>query len=162
MEERTRSFNEAADLLAALTIGSSSASNSKNGGKIDCDEMEWKFGGGNLFRKLAPASDKLDSDDDSEDEETNPLKILATKELPTSRKQNSEKEDQVLSEGEDVSDSRVKSDSIIEDNFGDRLSKKVDQTKPKTQFLPFKSPEQKTERSKVLDVKTPIKSLRQV
>ena len=51
MEERTRSFNEAADLLAALTIGSSSASNSKNGGKIDCDEMEWKFGGGNLFRK---------------------------------------------------------------------------------------------------------------
>jgi hypothetical protein len=56
IEERTRSLNEAADLLSALSLG---AGSKPAGGKIDCDEMEWKFGGGNLFRKLAPATDQV-------------------------------------------------------------------------------------------------------
>ena len=148
IETRMRSLNEAADLLSALSLGGPS----RNGGKIDCDEMEWKFGGGHLFRKLDPSSvtQPLDSDDDDENEDvnedsTNPLKVLATKELPTVRRTTSKR----ISEASDDVKS-VNEELCSETPYAEHLFTKVDETesKARTRFAPFKSVELKSEKSK--------------
>lgn len=46
-------MNEAVDLMKALSLDEAR--------KVDIDEMEWKFGGGNLFRNLDPSSKQVDS-----------------------------------------------------------------------------------------------------
>ena len=140
--------------MAALTIGGSGSAES--GGKIDCDEMEWKFGGGNLFRKLAPTTEELDSDDDPDDAEadsTNPLKILATREVPSARKTKPASAESSAngSGAADVSKSpsvALKSDPSADVLYTKQISSKVDETKPKVRFIPFRSAETKPEKSK--------------
>jgi hypothetical protein len=160
-----RSLNEAADLLAALTIGNGSP---KKGERIDCDEMEWKFGGGHLFRKLAPPTEELDSDDDSDDAETdstNPLKLLAARELPTAKKEKAattkKESDSVVDSGNSESprcaSAAEKGDSVGEVGYAEHLSSKADDTKTKTRFIPYKSVGIKSDMSKKSD---PIGSLR--
>ena len=163
IEERMRSLNEAADLLAALSLGGVSIS--KNGGKIDCDEMEWKFGGGHLFRKLDPTSDSvtkpLDSDDDSDNESSNPLKVLATKEVPTVRKIRSEsstKSDQMSTLSDHLKS--VNEELTSEAPYAEHLSMKADLTKARTKFAPFKSVELNSEKSKTRSEPLPTGGLR--
>ena len=143
-------------MLSALSLGDSSKT-----GKIDCDEMEWKFGGGHLFRKLDPTSDRLDSDDDSEndaetDDPSNPLKVLATRELPTVRKtktaSKSEREDNQSSEVSYAQPLNLKpkkeDHQSSEISYAQHLMTKEDETKARTRFAPFKSVELNSEKSK--------------
>merc|ERR1719489_214679 len=101
---RTRALNEAADLLASLSISSQSDAtakslsnqsgasvNNNNSKPVDVDKMEWKFGGAHFIKKfgqLNPAN-VPDSDDDSDpeaDPEGDPLKLLASRsEVPTKK-----------------------------------------------------------------------------
>ena len=146
--------------MAALTIGGGGGSSPlKSVGKIDCDEMEWKFGGGNLFRKLAPAAaDVLDSDDDPDDVEAdsaNPLKILASRELPSARKTKPASA-QSSANGFEAEASGVPESALLDSKihssaevlYAKQISSKVDETKPKVRFIPFRSAETKPEKSK--------------
>lgn len=49
---RQKSLNDAIDLMNALSLNGTSK-------KVDVDEMEWKLGGGNLFRNLDPTASQV-------------------------------------------------------------------------------------------------------
>jgi len=86
IDSRTRALNEAADLLASLSIsGAESNNNDGAAKKVDVDGMEWKFGGAHFMKKFSQLN-PVDSDDDSDDDdlESDPLKLLAARsEVPT-------------------------------------------------------------------------------
>ncbi len=73
--EKNRLTDEAAALFSGLSIG---------GEKVkSLEEMEFKFGGGLPMLKGQKESRPLDSDDDTDDEESkDPLTVLAEREVP--------------------------------------------------------------------------------
>jgi len=89
---RTKALNDAADLLASLSLGGPSSR-----GNVDTDKMEWKYGGAHLMKKLTQIN-PVDSDDDSDDQEesssSDALKLLA------SRSEFPQKNTKVLKKGE--------------------------------------------------------------
>ena len=70
-------MSEAADLLSGLRLGSGLLAGGGNQKLSSLDEMEFRFGGG----LATHAQTRLDSDDD--DDEVDPLRVHAQKEVPT-------------------------------------------------------------------------------
>jgi len=117
--ERERAADEAADLLAGLSVA---------GERVESvEEMEFRFGAGVARHLEGQRRVQLDSDDDEDNDGEDPLKVLAEKELPSSSKRKME---------DSVGLFKEKDDNEV-DLFAVKRSSKVDSTRSKDRFMPF-------------------------